>query len=75
MKINAVIRAIMLDKKLRIVNMSDLLDLNQGTISARLNHVNMSMNTVLEMLDPLGYELIARPKLENLQKDEFLITK
>lgn len=35
---------------------------SQTVISERLNHSNMSVNLLLEMLDKLDYELVIQPK-------------
>jgi hypothetical protein len=38
------------------------LDVTQAAFSDRLKNKNMKTNTVIEILDVLGYELVARPK-------------
>ena len=38
------------------------LEVTQAAFSDRLKNKNMKTNTVIEILDVLGYELVARPK-------------
>lgn len=38
------------------------LSVTQAAFSDRLKNKNMKTNTVIEILDVLGYELVARPK-------------
>ena len=44
------------------------LDVTPAAFSDRLKNKNMKTNTVIEILDVLGYELIARPKKGNRQE-------
>lgn len=44
------------------------LDVTQAAFSDRLKNKNMKTNTVIEILDVLGYELVARPKTGNRQE-------
>ncbi len=44
------------------------LEVTQAAFSDRLKNKNMKTNTVIEILDVLGYELVARPKTGNRQE-------
>ena len=55
-------------KKIRQVEIIERIERNfglkvtQAAFSDRLKNKNMKTNTVIEILDVLGYELVARPK-------------
>ena len=44
------------------------LDVTQAAFSDRLKNKNMKTNTVIEILDVLGYELVVRPKKGSRQE-------
>lgn len=44
------------------------LSVTQAAFSDRLKNKNMKTNTVIEILDVLGYELVLRPKKGNRQE-------
>jgi hypothetical protein len=44
------------------------LSVTQAAFSDRLKNNNMKTNTVIEILDVLGYELVARPKKGSRQE-------
>ena len=44
------------------------LSVTQAAFSDRLKNKNMKTNTVIEILDVLGYELVVRPKKGNRQE-------
>ncbi len=77
MKVNEIILDVMkntttLDGK-KITQTAMLIELNArfdqkvsaAALSDRLKNQNMTTNTVVELLDVLGYELVIRPKKDN----------
>ena len=79
MKINEIIRDVMENtvapdgKKITQVAMMEHINekydqrVTQAALSDRLKNENMKINTVIEMLDLLGYEVAIRPKNDKRQ--------
>ena len=65
--------------KLTQVMLADILthkygkDVSPAALSDRLKNENMKVNTVIEMLDILGYDLMAVPR--NPQNEQYLIER
>lgn len=63
MKINKIIRQLMIEKNISLLDMAVALGKKRGNdISARLATENMTISKSIEMLDILGYDLIVQPK-------------
>lgn len=77
MKINEIIKDVMENtvtedgKKIKQAEMIDRvkerfgLTVSAAALSDRLKNENMTMNTALEMLDVLGYEIVVQPKKDS----------
>ena len=63
MKIGEAIKQAMKSQKITQVQLADMVGAkSQSVIAERLKMDNLSVNTTLEMLDAIDYELIIRPK-------------
>ena len=73
MKINKIIRQLMIEKNISLLDMSVALGKKRGNdISARLATENMTISKSIEMLDILGYDLIVQPK-ENYKSGQVIV--
>lgn len=75
MKACEVVRTVM---KLRNVKVNDLVEklgVKQPTLSQRLKQDNLSTDKMVEMLDAMGYKLVAMPVGKKLADDCFEVTK
>lgn len=74
MFINKAISMIMKTKKVKQKEMAILIGKSKATdIGARLHNKNMSINTVLEMIDVLNYELVLQEKKSGVRRaDQYL---
>lgn len=63
MKINKIIRQLMIEKNISLLDMAVAIEKKRGNdISARLSTENMTISKSIEMLDILGYDLIVQRK-------------
>lgn len=60
-------------KKYTQTMIADKLGVKPQHISDRLKNENMKVNTALEMLDMMGYELVVRPKEEG--RETYVVEK
>ena len=75
MNITTAIRAIMKKEKITQLKLSELLGLKgQNSVASRLNRGNTTVASSLEMLNALGYVLIAQPDDMPLPDGATLIT-
>lgn len=73
MKINKIIRQLMIEKNISLLDMAVALGKKRGNdISARLATENMTISKSIEMLDILGYDLIVQPK-ENYKSGQIIV--
>lgn len=79
MKINDIVAAVLKttftqDGKTYTQKMiADELGVKPQHISDRLKNENMKINTVIEMLDLMGYELVVKPKKDG--RDSYVVEK
>lgn len=62
-------------KKMTVNAMIDLLDIKQSTMSQRLKQNNLSTDKMIEMLNVMGYCLVAIPMKSDLPENSIEITK
>lgn len=63
MLVNKAIRQIMKNERITLQTMAFSIGKEKGNdVSARLNYSNMKMNTVIEMLNVMGYEVVIQKK-------------
>lgn len=63
MKITDAIRAAMKNQKISQVRLTEQLGLkSQSVVAQRLRTDNLSVDTVVEMLDSIGYEMVIQEK-------------
>lgn len=63
MKITEAIRAAMKNQKISQVRLTEQLGLkSQSVVAQRLRTDNLSVDTVVEMLDSIGYEMVIQEK-------------
>ena len=76
MKANEVVKAIMKDNKVKQETLARTVGLPDARyISARLNYPNLSVTTLCEMLEGMGYELVAQRKTGGQRKEgSYVIT-
>lgn len=73
MKINKIIRQLMIEKNISLLDMAVALGKKRGNdISARLATENMTISKSIEMLDILSYDLIVQPK-ENYKSGQIIV--
>ena len=73
MKINKIIRQLMIEKNISLLDMAVALGKKRGNdISARLATENMTISKSIEMLDILGYDLIVQHK-ENYKYGQVIV--
>ena len=66
MKMREAILSVMKEKKISQTALAKMLGYpHQSTIAGRLNVKNMSVNSSIEMLDMLGYDLVVRPRSDD----------
>ena len=61
MKANEVIRQIVTDKDMKYSELAYKLDVKKNVLSERLRQENISIDKMNEMLQALGYKLVAVP--------------
>lgn len=76
MKANEVVKAIMKENKVKQETLAKAVGLPDARyVSARLNYPNLSVVTLCEMLEGMGYELVAQRKTGGKRKEgTFVIT-
>lgn len=74
MKMNEAIKAAMKDTKTTQAQLADRIGAkSQSVIAQRLSLKNLSVDTVIEMLDALGYELVIQEKKRGRRPDGQLV--
>lgn len=75
MKIGEAIKQAMKSQKITQVQLAEMVGAkSQSVIAERLKMDNLSVNTTLEMLDAIDYELIIRPKNCTSVDDNIIIS-
>jgi len=77
MKVNEAIKSLMKERKFRQATMAELLGMKRVTdVSVRLISENMQTDKIIEMLEPMGYELIIQKKLPGTRpRDQIVIER
>jgi len=77
MKINEAIKSIMRADGVRQSMLATMIGAkSEGTISSRLSTHNLSAETIIEMLEPMGYELVIQKKLPGTRpRDQIVIER
>lgn len=75
MQINKAIRQVMRIKDVSLQAMADSIGKKKGNdVSSRLNSPNMTFNSVVEMLNVLGYEVVVQERKAGQRRaDQILI--
>lgn len=74
MKSNDAIRKAMKEKGFTQAQMAKAIGKpSANAVGARLNSDNLSANTMVEMLDILGYELVVQPKTQGQRKEGSIV--
>lgn len=69
-----VIRRIMKETRTRQIDLAERLGTkSRQVISERINHSNIGMKTMLELLEAMGYEVVVRKSLGSYKDGEYLI--
>lgn len=74
MKANNVIREVMKRRNMTVNAMVEILGIKQPTMSQRLKQNNLSTDKMIEMLNVMGYRLVAIPETTVLQEEAIEIT-
>ena len=75
MKACEVIRTVMTLRNVKVNDLVKALKVKQPTLSQRLKQDNLSTDKMVEMLDAMGYKLVAMPIGKKLSDDCYEITK
>ena len=76
MKIGEAIRLLMKRHSVTQVEMAKLIGVKgQTVISERIRRENMSVEKILQMIDPLGYQLVIQPKNKYLLPGEIKVER
>jgi hypothetical protein len=77
MKTSDILKKAMRDTHITQEQLRDRLGFaNQSGVSMRINRENQSVNSLLEVLDELGYELVIQPKKRGRRPDgQEVVTK
>ena len=75
MKACDVIRKVMKLRNVKVNDLAEALKVKQPTLSQRLKQDNLSTDKMVEMLDAMGYKLVAMPIGKKLNDDWYEITK
>ena len=68
------IKKVMKDTKTRQIDLAERIGAKSHTvISERVNYPNISLRTMLEMLDAMGYELLVRQSRDEQRDGEYPI--
>lgn len=74
MKANNVIREVMKRRNMTVNSMVEILGIKQPTMSQRLKQNNLSTDKMIEMLNVMGYRLVAIPEITDLPEEAIEIT-
>lgn len=75
MKACDVIRTVMRLRNIKVNDLAEAVKVKQPTMSQRLKQDNLSTDKMVEMLDKMGYKLVAIPIGKKLEDDWYEITK
>lgn len=75
MKACDVIRTVMRLRNVKVNDLAKAVGVKQPTMSQRLKQDNLSTDKMVEMLDKMGYKLVAIPIGKELKDDWYEITK
>lgn len=74
MYINQAIRNLMKEKGVSLLSMAQALGKQRGNdISSRLRSENMSFNSVVEMLNVLGYEVVIQERKQGARRADQIV--
>jgi|GEM_PF-6682031 len=75
MTVTAILKSIMKAIKMKQSTLAEKVGAkSESVISSRMTMKNMGVNMLVEMLDCMGYELVARPK-DGAEGAEYIVTK
>lgn len=75
MTVTAILKTIMKSIKMKQSTLAEKVGAkSESVISSRMTMKNMGVNMLVEMLDCMGYELVARP-VDGVEGAEYIITK
>ena len=75
MTVTAILKTIMKSIKMKQSTLAEKVGAkSESVISSRMTMKNMGVNMLVEMLDCMGYELVARP-VDGAEGAEYIITK
>lgn len=77
MKACDVIRTVMTLRNVKVIDLAEALKIKQPALSQRLKQDNLSTDKMVEMLDAMGYKLVAVPIGKKLKQSDccYEITK
>lgn len=70
MHINEAIREIIYLKRINQTKLAEHLGLTRQNVNKRLNQQNPQLQTVAQLVEALGYEVVLQPKGGHIGKDE-----
>lgn len=77
MRASEIIKNAMKENRITQTQLRDLMGLNnQSAVSVRINSPNPKIDTLIELLDAMGYELVIQPKKRGRRPDgQEVVTK